>query len=96
MSDLESRIQRLEDIEDIKRLKALYCDICDDNHNVSRITEIFTEDGIWEGRGIGTAKGHEQIVELFSGFQQAISFSQHMVQNPLIEIAGDTATGVFH
>ena len=52
---LEARVQRLEDIEAIRQLKAEYCDICDDSHNPDRIVTIFTEDGVWEGKGIATA-----------------------------------------
>lgn len=88
---LEERITRLEDLEAIKQLKARYCEICDDDHNHNLITTIFAEDGIWEGEGIGIAKGHDEIVTLFKSFQAAISFSQHMVQNPIIELDGDHA-----
>jgi hypothetical protein len=91
--DLIARITKLEDIESIRQLKSRYCEICDDNHNTDLITTIFTEDGIWEGDGIGQAIGHEAIVKLFTGFQAAISFSQHMVQNPIIEVNGTSATG---
>lgn len=91
MTDLEERITRLEDIEAIRQLKARYCEICDDDHNPELITTIFTEDAIWEGDGIGKAEGHGEIRELFIGFQKAISFSQHMVQNPIIEVEGSTA-----
>jgi len=91
--DLVTRITRLEDLESIKQLKARYCEICDDNHNLEMITTIFTEDAVWEAEGIGRANGHGEIVKLFAGFQKAISFSQHMVQNPIIEVKGDTATG---
>ncbi|MFT7687647.1 MAG: hypothetical protein ACI9FB_003004 [Candidatus Azotimanducaceae bacterium] len=90
---LEERITRLEDLESIKQLKARYCEICDDDHNFAKITSIFTEDGIWEGKGIAKASGHQEIVDLFKSFQAAISFSQHMVQNPIIEIDGDRARG---
>jgi len=93
MSDLEARITRIEDVESIKQLKARYCEICDDDHNPDQITTIFTEDGIWEGDGIGRAQGHQEIRQLFQRFQKAISFSQHMVQNPIIDIDGSTATG---
>jgi hypothetical protein len=91
--DLEARITRLEDIEAIRQLKARYCEICDDDHNQDLIVTIFAEDGIWEGEGIGRAQGHEEIRALFKGFQGAISFSQHMVQNPIIEVDGLSATG---
>lgn len=95
-SELEARITRLEDLEAIKQLKALYCEICDDNHNPDRIVTIFTEDGIWEGKGIGTASGHAEIRALFQGFQSMMSFSQHMTMNPRIEVHGDTANGTWY
>lgn len=93
LAALEARIARVEDVEAIKQLKARYCEICDDSHNPDEIVKIFTEDGIWEGKGIGKAQGHAAIRELFVGFQRAMSYSQHMVMNPIIEIQGDTATG---
>ncbi len=93
---LEERITRLEDLEAIKQLKALYCDICDDDHDPDRITSIFTEDGVWEGRGIGKAQGHAEIRSLFEGFQKVISYSQHMVMNPVIEVDGDHAHGTWY
>ena len=96
MSELEKRITRLEDIEAIKQLKALYCEICDDDHNPQRISKIFTEDGIWEGGDFGKAQGHEAIRELFRGFGQMISFSQHNVMNPRIEIEGSRAKGIWY
>ena len=61
---LEERITRLEDLEAIKQLKATYCEICDDKHDPDRIVTIFAEDGIWEGKGIGTARGHAEIRKL--------------------------------
>lgn len=96
LQELERRITHLEDIEAIKQLKARYCTICDADHDPDRITELFTEDGIWEGRGIGHAKGHAAIRALFVGFQKAISYSQHMVMNPLIEVSGDRAHAVWY
>ena len=96
ITELEKRILRIEDIEAIKQLKARYCYICDDNHNPDHITEIFTEDGVWEGRGIGKAEGSAAIKALFLRFQEAISFSQHMVQNPIIEVNGDQAHATWY
>ena len=95
-SDLEARITRLEDLESIKQLKARYCEICDAGHDPNRIITIFTEDAIWEGRGIGKAEGHDEIKALFQGFKESISFSQHMVQNPIIEVEGSSASGVWY
>jgi hypothetical protein len=89
--ELTKRITALEDIEAIKRLKAEYCDICDDEHNQDRIVTIFTEDGIWEGKGVGHAQGHAELRKLFKSFAERISFSQHNVFNPRIEVNGNAA-----
>ena len=94
--ELADRIKRLEDIEEIKQLKALYCEICDDDHNPDRIVTIFTHDGIWEGKGIGRANGHQEIRELFESFQKMMSFSQHMTMNPRITVNGDSANGTWY
>ena len=94
--DLEARITRLEDIEAIKQLKARYCEICDDMHNPDRIASVFADDGIWEAEGFGFAQGHDAIRELFQGFQNNFRFSQHNIANPIIEVDGDTATGVWY
>ena len=96
MAELEKRLTRMEDIEAIKQLKARYCDICDDDHNPDRITTIFVEDGIWEAGDFGKGQGHSAIRELFQGFQKMISFSQHMVMNPIIKVDGDRAVGTWY
>jgi SnoaL-like domain len=95
-TELANRITLLEDVEAIKQLKAEYCDICDDNHNQDRIVTIFAEDGIWEGPGIGTAKGHAAIRKLFKSFEDRISFSQHNVFNSRITVKGNEAHGIWY
>lgn len=96
LESLRSRLTRLEDIEAIRSLKARYCEICDDNHDPDQIVRIFTEDALWEARGIGRAEGHAELRTLFGRFQQQISFSQHMTMNPQITVADDEATGVWY
>ena len=95
MGQLEQRLTRLEDIEAIKQLKARYCAIADEDHNPDKITTLFVEDGIWEG-GMGIAQGHEAIRQLFQRAQQRFSFSHHMVTNPIIEVEGNRAKGVWY
>ncbi|MBJ22130.1 MAG: nuclear transport factor 2 family protein [bacterium] len=90
---LEERISRIEDLEAIKTLKATYCEICDDGHDPNRIVAIFTEDGTWEIDGVGRARGHVELRALFTRFGEEISFSQHQVMNPIIELDGDFARG---
>jgi hypothetical protein len=91
ITELEKQITVLQDIEAVKRLKAEYCDICDDEHNQDRIVSIFAEDGIWEGKGVGYAKGHAELRKLFKNFADRVSFSQHNVFNPRITVNGNEA-----
>ena len=58
--------------------------------------KLFAEDGIWESPDFGKAVGHARIKELFQKFQKTFSFSQHNMTNPLIEVNGDRATGVWY
>ena len=92
-AELEKRLTVVQDIEAIKRLKAEYCDICDDAHNPDRIGAIFAEDGIWEGKGLWRAQGHADIRKLAKSFAERISFSQHNIFNPRIEVNGNAAHG---
>lgn len=96
MAALEKRITRLEDIEAIKQLKARYCHICDDDHNPETVKTVFAEDGIWESDDFGTARGHAEISELFANFRKMFNFSQHNIMNPVIEVDGDRATGIWY
>jgi hypothetical protein len=93
---LEERITRLEDIEAIKQLKFRYSHICDDMHNSKNIASVFASDGIWESEAFGVAKGHAEIEELFRGFEKMFSFSQHNMMNPIIEVNGNSATGIWY
>jgi SnoaL-like domain len=94
--DLVKRIAALEDIEAIKKLKARYCAVCDNDHNPDEIVKLFAPDGTWEGDGIGVHQGHTAIRALFEGFRARISFSQHNVMNPIIEVDGDRARGTWY
>src|SRR5580698_11130508 len=96
IAELAKRITILEDIEAIKKLKARYCSVCDNDHNPDDIVTLFAEDGIWEGADIGAHKGHVAIRKLFEGFRDRISFSQHNVWSPIIEINGDRAKGQWY
>ncbi len=93
---LEQRITRLEDIEAIRKLKARYCEICDDAHNPDKVTTLFAPDGIWESADFGKAVGHQEIRALFRQFQKTFSFSQHNIMNPIIDVDGNRATGIWY
>lgn len=95
-AELARQLTQMQDIEAIKQLKAEYCDICDHAHDQDRIVSIFAEDGIWEGKGIGRAQGHDEIRALFASFAERVSFSQHNVFNPRIRVDGNSAHGIWY
>lgn len=93
-TDLVARLQRLEDIEAIKQLKALYCKYCDDGYDPDGLASVFTQDAVWDGGNtFGLANGRDAIRQHFVGASKRVTIARHQVMNPIIEIAGDTATG---
>jgi uncharacterized protein (TIGR02246 family) len=96
LEDLARRIQTLEDIEAIRRLKARYADACDRNYDADTLASLFAEDAVWDGGTFGRYEGREAIRRFFQGVSSDIPFAMHYMVNPIIEVAGDTATGKWH
>ncbi len=96
LEDIDRRFRAIEDIEEIKRLKARYCSYCDDNYDADRIASLFTEDAIWDGGIRGTAEGRDEIRNFFMRASQRLPFAVHMVMNPIIEVDGDRAKGIWY
>ncbi len=97
------KVQELYDIEAIKQLKAKYCYYVDewfeDPSNLERLlNEVFTDDTDLDFGIIGTASGRKEVEEFFINIPfKLLSFSQHLVHSPLIEIANESdATGKWH
>ena len=96
LEDMERRLKVLEDVEAIKRLKARYCAHCDDNYNPDALGELFVEDAVWDGGDLGRNEGREAIRTFFARASKRRPFAIHMVMNPIIEVNGDTATGIWY
>ena len=96
LEDLAKRVQVLEDIEDIKRLKHRYCGYCDDNYDADAIASLFAEDAVWDGQERGRSDGREEIRAFFQRAPERLPFAIHKVMNPIIEVNGDRATGVWY
>lgn len=93
---LEERITRLEDIEAIKQLKAKYCEATDNGNDADKVSALFAADGVWDGGGALKAEGKTAIRAMFKTIGKTVEFSQHNVMNPIIEVNGNTATGVWY
>jgi len=85
--------QWLVDVERIKQLKHRYCAYCDEQYDPDGIAGLFTDSGVWDGGPFGRAEGREGIRRFFADVSKQVSFANHYVSNPIIEIDGDSATG---
>ena len=99
VGELERRLSRLEDVRAIEQLKYRYAGFCDNRYDPEGIASLFTEDGRWvvDGEG-GSMVGHEEIKAHFRALSEKITWAQHYVIAPRVELAddGQTATGYFY
>lgn len=97
--ELARRIQVLEDIEAIKKLRALYCYLADagvagDSSKFDELLTHFTDDAWTDFEFFGRHEGKEAVTKFYKELvASSLSYSAHMVSNPIIEVAGDTAKG---
>ena len=99
VQQLADRLARLEDVRAIEQLKYRYAGYCDDSYDPEGIASLFTEDGRWvvDGEG-GSMTGHEEIKNHFRALSTKISWAQHYMIAPRVQVAddGQTATGEFY
>jgi len=99
LADLAQRLTRLEDLRAIEQLKYTYAGYCDDSYDPAGIASLFVEDGRWvvDGEG-GSMVGHEEIKAHFRALSEKITWAQHYMIAPRIELAddGQSATGWFY
>jgi len=97
--NLENRISVLEDIEAIKQLKSMYCYLADagiagDEKKMDDLVARFTEDAWVDFSEFGVHKGKKAIEVFYKEVvTQTLSYSAHMVANPVIEVDGNNASG---
>jgi hypothetical protein len=101
-SAIEKRITILEDIEAIKKLRSLYCYLADagisgDKGKMDELITHFAEDA-WIDFGQADApdihEGRHAVGKFYKeNVCAALSYSAHIVANPVIEVSGDEAAG---
>ena len=100
--DTAARLQILEDIEAIRRLKALYCRLVDaavagDPEKWDEFMAHFVDDAWIEFEGFGRHEGKQAVGRFYREVVGVIlSYSAHMVSNPLIEVDGASARGSWY
>jgi hypothetical protein len=97
LEELKAAINELRDIEALKTLKSRYCHLVD-ARRWDELAELWTEDATCDYGFFGAYEGRDEIVYKFFGeiVESASSFMVHMVHNPLIELAGDSAKGTWY
>ncbi len=88
---LEQRVRALEDVNAIRNLKARYAAYCDDQYDPDGIAGLFTEDAVWDSKGLGQFVGREAIREFFRGASKIFTFAIHYALNGQIDVHGDSA-----
>ncbi len=100
--DVSTRIQLLEDIEAIRKLKASYCYLVDaavagDSAKWDELLGHFTDDAWADFELLGRYEGIENVCKLFKEVVASLlSYSAHMVGNPIIQVNGDEARGKWY
>jgi len=99
VDQLAARLGRLEDVRAIEQLKYRYAGYCDNSYDPEGIASLFVDDGRWvvDGEG-GTMTGHEEIKAHFRALSEKITWAQHYMIAPRVEVAddGQSATGWFY
>jgi len=99
VGELVQRLVRLEDVRAIEQLKYKYAAYCDDSYDPEGIASLFTEDGRWvvDGEG-GTMTGHDEIKAHFRALSEKITWAQHYMIAPKVELSEDgrSAVGRFY
>jgi hypothetical protein len=90
---LEERIQKLEDIEEIRRLRMHYHQFINDGY-WDRFPELFTEEAVVDFGYIAKGKGHKEIGEVFLRIPRNLDLVTQFIHNHLVDVDGDTATGL--
>ena len=85
-SNWQARIQRLEGVEEIRGLKAHYCDLCDAGYDPDALSNLFTEDAVWDGGSLGEFIGRERIHRFFQHMPNAMSFAVHHITNSHVQV----------
>lgn len=95
-STLEERIRRLEEIEAIKKMKAEYVLACDERRWDDAM-RYFTPRAFVAFGPFGKFKTRKELEQFFKEkMPVTIKFTIHRLCNPIIEVNGDTAKGIWY
>ena len=96
IEELEAKIKLLQDIEEIKKLKARY-GYCVDSQDYDGVMDCFAKECKADYGMFGKCNSRNEIENWFRTIvPKAMPFCLHFMENPLIEVDGDRATGIWY
>jgi hypothetical protein len=93
LAALERTVQRLADIEDLRSLRLRYHDAINENRG-GDIAELFTEDGEVDFGYLGATRGRPKVGKFFGNVGNLLDSVTQFVHNHIVEVNGDTGTGI--
>src|SRR5215471_3922253 len=97
LAEIEHRLEHVDAERAIARTMYHYIEACDQSKDAERISSLFTEDAVWEGRGnfaeFGRTCGRAAIRDMFVENPKILPFTVHYLTNPLIGVSMDLRTG---
>jgi len=94
---IEHRLDHVEARRAIAQTMYHYIDACDRTKDAERISGLFTDDAVWEGRGnfaeFGETSGRAAIREMFTENPKMLPFTAHYLTNPVIGVSMDLRSG---
>lgn len=86
-----------QDIEDIRRLTSEYAWAVD-SMDLDGVAATFTSDALWDVRGFNMpeVRGTDEIRGFFATLFENVKHSSHMSLNHIIDVEGDSATGLVY
>lgn len=88
-------IKHLQDVEAIKKVKYQYCYHCDTRDH-AKLMALFAKDCSADYGPFGNCKNRAEVSKFFVDIYKTLPFFIHMVNNDIIEIKGDKATGEWY
>jgi hypothetical protein len=97
VEQLQARLDRIESERRISHVMYRYVHACDELKDAAVISEFFTPDAIWEGKGrfaeFGRTIGRDAIRQMFVENPTVLPFTAHFLTNPVIGLSMDGASG---
>jgi ketosteroid isomerase-like protein len=90
---LEGAVRTLRDQDALRTLRYRYHE-CINEGKYDDIPSLFTEDGVLDFGYLGKANGRAELVKFFQGVSKLLSFVKQFIHNHVVQVQGDTGTGL--